>query len=141
MAVKDGIAIKERVIIPTSLQDRTRKQLPINHMGIEKTRMLACNSIYSMKMNANIEEVMTSCPIFLHYQATCPRDKVMPPKILGRFWKSVGSDMLTINNKHYLFILNYHSKLCVVKQGERPSADNLIKTCQIIFSEYWLPIR
>ena len=47
--------------------------------------------------------------------------------------------MFTLNNKNYLCIVDNHSKFSVVKKREDPSADSLIITCTIIFSEYGLP--
>ena len=59
----DGIVIKgRRLIIPTSLQDKAISQLHINHRGIDKARMLACQSMYWISMNAEIEETIHSCP-------------------------------------------------------------------------------
>ena len=61
----------------------------------------------------------------------------MSNEILVRPWEFVGADIFTINDKHYLCI-DYHSTFLVMKQVERFSADNLIKSCKIIFSEYRL---
>ena len=51
---------------------------------------------------------------------------------------SCSADIFTINSKHNLCLKDYHSQFPVVKQVEGFSADNPIKTCQIIFSEYGL---
>ena len=51
----------------------------------------------------------------------------------------IGVDMFTFNNKHYLCIVEYHSKFLIIKQAEDLSADSLILTCKIIFEEYGIP--
>ena len=56
-----------------------------------------------------------------------------------RPWDVIGTDMLTVNNKHYLCIVDYHSKFPIIKKTEDVSADNLILTYKIIFAEYGLP--
>ena len=56
-------------------------------------------------------------------------------------WKSVGTDMFTINNNHYLCILDYHSKFPVIKQAERLRTDSLIETLNIMFSECMMPSK
>ena len=67
----DIIARKDRRIIAlASLQDRALKQLHLNHMGIEKTRLLACESIYGINTNVNIEEAIENCPTGLDIQTT-----------------------------------------------------------------------
>ena len=47
--------------------------------------------------------------------------------------------MFTLNNKHYLCIVDYHSKFPVIKKTEDLSGYNLILMCNIIFAEYGLP--
>ena len=59
--------------------------------------------------------------------------------ILLRPWDVIGIDMITFNNKHYLCIVDYHSKFPIVKNTEDLSADSLILTCKIIFAEYGIP--
>ena len=45
--INDSITIKgKRIIIPASLQVKVLNQLPIQYMDIEKTMLLACESIF-----------------------------------------------------------------------------------------------
>ena len=47
LAVKDGIVMKGRhIIIPERLKQQVLDQLHVNHMGIEKTKLLACALVY-----------------------------------------------------------------------------------------------
>ena len=45
----------------------------------------------------------------------------------GSLWEPVGNDIFSINNKHYLCIVDYHSKFSVIKHIEGVSADKPIK--------------
>ena len=60
--------MKGRTIIIPASQDKVLKQLHLRHMSIVKTRLLACESIYWVNMNANIEETVTNCSIWLDFQ-------------------------------------------------------------------------
>ena len=54
----------------------------------------------------------------------------------------MGSDrcgQFTLNNKNHLCIAGYHSKFLIVKKTEDMSADSLILSCKVIFSEFGLP--
>ena len=51
----------------------------------------------------------------------------------------ISADMFTLNNKHYLCIVDYHNKFPIIKKTEDLSADSLILTCQIIYAEYRVP--
>ena len=54
IVILNGIAMMgRRKIIPAAVQDKALKQLCVNLMGIEKTRLLAYEYIYWVNMNAN----------------------------------------------------------------------------------------
>ena len=56
MMVIDRVILKGRhVVIPQTLQRQALQQLPLNHIGIEKAKLLACKSIYRTGMNKDIE--------------------------------------------------------------------------------------
>ena len=44
-------------------------------------------------------------------------------------WKIVGADMFTLHNRKYLHIVDYDSKLPVMKKIEDLLVDSLILTC------------
>ena len=56
MAVIDRIIVEGRcIVVPEVLQKHALQQLHINHMGIEKTKLLVHDSLYWIGMNADIE--------------------------------------------------------------------------------------
>ena len=52
------------------LQDKGLKQLHLNYMAINKTRLLECNSIYCINMNIDTKEMVKNCPTHVSFQAT-----------------------------------------------------------------------
>ena len=74
----------------------------------------------------------------LTFQQTQLKDKIMHHDILEKPWEVIGAVMFNLNNKHYLCIVDYHSKFPIIKRTEDFSADILILICNIIFAEYGL---
>ena len=64
--------------------------------------------------------------------------KVLHYKIPPRQWEIVGTDVLIINAKTLLSIVDYHSKFQIVKKVNSLSTDNLVNLARLIFAEYWL---
>ena len=56
-----------------------------------------------------------------------------------RPWEVICVAIFTLNNKHYLCNVDYHSKFPVIKKAEDLSADSLISIYKVIFAEYGLP--
>ena len=135
MVVIDGITMKGRcVIIPEMLKSQALEQLHINHMGIEKTKLPACESIYMVNINDDIKHFIKNCTTCLTFQKTQPKDKMVQHDIIPvRLWDIIGVDMFTLNNKHYHCIVENHRKFLIIKKAEDLSANSLILTCKFIF--------
>ena len=129
MAVIDGIIMKGRhAVTPEIVKAHALDKLHVNHMGIEKTKLLACELVYWVNINDDNENCIKNCTTCLTFQQTQPKDKVIHHDILAKPWEIIGADMFTLNNKHYLCIIDYHSK-SLIKKTEDLSADILILMC------------
>ena len=61
LAVINGIMLKGRcIIIPNSLRQQVLNHLHINHIGIEKMKLLACKCVYWHSINADIESTLSN---------------------------------------------------------------------------------
>ena len=54
--------------------------------------------------------------IVLHALTFSKQEKGIHHNIPGKPWEVIGVDMFTLNNKNYLFIVDYHSKFPIVKR-------------------------
>ena len=62
LAVIDGVILKGRHIIrPNSYREQVLIQLHTNHMGIEKTKLLAWKCVYWTNINADIKKYIKQC--------------------------------------------------------------------------------
>ena len=88
-------------------------------MGIEKTKLLAHESVYWSSTNADIENYIKHSATSLEFQQTQPKEKIIHHNIPLRPWKVISADVFHFNNKNYLCIVDYHSKFPVIKRLER----------------------
>ena len=71
MAVIDWVIIKGRhMVVLVVLQKQALQHLHVNHMGIEKSILLECDSIYWIGMNPDIENHIKNCSACLDFQQT-----------------------------------------------------------------------
>ena len=74
-AVIDYVVMKGRhIITPEALKQQALDQPYVNHMGIEKTKLLACESIYWVNVNNGIKNYIKNCNTFLEFQQTQPKE-------------------------------------------------------------------
>ena len=64
----------------------------------------------------------------LEFQQTQPKEKTIHHAISLRPWEVLGADVFQLNNKNYLYVVDYHSKFLVIKRMEGLSAESLIAT-------------
>ena len=85
-------------------------------MGIEKTELLACESIYCPGMSNGIENNIKNGSTCLDFQQMRPKEKIIHSEILDKQWEVFGMDMFTLHNKIHLCIVDYHRKFPVIKK-------------------------
>ena len=59
--------------------------------------------------------------------------------MLHKPWEVVGAEIFTIKSNALLYIVDYYSKLPVIKKPNGLSADNLIRAVKIVIAEFGLP--
>ena len=86
--VIDGIILKGRhIVIPNSLRQQVLAQLHTSHMGIEKTKLLAHDSVFWSNVNTDIETYIKHCATCLEFQQMQPKEKITHHDILLRPWE------------------------------------------------------
>ena len=142
LAVIYGIVMKGRcIIIPEVLKQKALDQIYVNHMGIEKTKLLAHDSIYWVNINNDIENHVKNCGTCLEFQQMQPKEKTIHHDIPMMPWDVIGRDGFQLNNKNYICIADYHSKFLVIKRMDRLSADSLLAAVKAVFVKYDIPCR
>ena len=88
LVVIDDVILKGRhIVIPNSLRQQILNQFHTNHMGIEKTKLLAHESVYWSSINADIERYIKQCATYLEFQQTQPKEKNIDHDIPLRPWE------------------------------------------------------
>ena len=140
LTVIDDVILKDRcIIIPDSIKQQVLTQLHTNHIGIEKTKLLAHESVFWHNINTDIKAYIKLCATCLEFQQMQPKEKITHHNIPLRPWEVGGADVFHFKNKHYLYIVDYNSKFPVIKRLEGLSADSLIKILKTIFTKYGIP--
>ena len=143
LSVEDGILLKgTRVIIPESMQSFILDRLHYGHLGIEKTRLRAKDSVYWININRDIETTVKSCHICQEHQPAQQHETLLPHEIPSRPWEVVGTDMFFFNDADWLIIADYYSKFPIVRKMPRPClSSSVVSVTKQIFSETGVPSR
>ena len=75
-------------------------------------------------INTDIKKYIKQCPTCLKFQLMQPKEWILHHDIPLQPWEVVGADILHINNKNYLCIIDYIGKFPIIKRLEGLSAKN-----------------
>ena len=115
------------------LQKQALEQIHTNQKGIKKMRLLACNSIYLINMNANIKNAIKNCLKCIDFQQTQLTGSFIL-RYLANFVKSLAQTCSPYIVSTIFAFVYHHSKFPITKKTEGFSADSLILACKVIFA-------
>ena len=107
LAMEAGVIFKGRqILVSPSMQKDILKQLHSGHHGVEKTRRLARENVYWVKINSDIENTCKSCGSCQEQQDTNMHESLLPHCLLARPWQHIATDLFQIHDRHYLLTVD-----------------------------------
>lgn len=135
-----GIIWKDqRIVIPKKLRKEILNNLHIGHMGIEKCKLRARDSVFWPGLNNDLQNMINSCDICLSHRRKCQKETLQPHDIPDRPWAKVGIDLFHFKHKNYLVLIDYYSKFFEVVELQITSSDYIIGCMKNIFSRQGIP--
>ena len=117
LGIEDGIIFKGRqVLIPHAIQEDILQQLHEGHQGVEKTRLLARDSVYWPRINEDIANMVKSCKACCEHQEANRKEPLMPSETPSAPWKVIATDIFEIKGKYFTIVSDCYSKYPMVRE-------------------------
>ena len=140
LTVQDGIIFKGRqVLIPVPLRADIFTQLHRGYVGIEKTRLLARETVYRPRLHKDVEKLCKSCELYQELQPQQATEPMVMHERQAAPWIKVGSDLFEIDGKNFLIISDYSSRHPVFQHLKFTTADDVIISTKEAFSMLGTP--
>lgn len=127
-----------RIVIPSSLRSDMLKRLHSGHLGIDKCRARARETIYWPGLSMEIKHMVENCPTCTKLR-TNPAEPLIPSAIPTRPWQNIAMDLAEVKGVMYLVVVDYYSKYPEVRQLEDIQSNTIINACKAIFSGHGVP--
>ena len=143
LTLEDSLVLKgTRIIIPSKKREDILKLIHEGHLGLNKCKMRAKETVYYLGMNEQLEQLILNCQLCLKYSRS--KDKNTPNTALGHEipsvpWSKVATDRFHFESKSYLLVVDYTSRFPIVRELKSMSAQHITKHFRLIFSEYGWP--
>jgi len=128
-----------RVIVPGTLRQQILKELHCAHPGMVRMKEVARSHVWWPNMDREIEELVRACTGCQKTKATPTVAPLMPWVWPSVPWYRIHIDFAEKDGRHYLLIIDSHSKWPEVCYMKTTTAEATIKELRNIFARNGLP--
>ena len=133
------IFFNDRVVIPKDLRRDILQKLHTGHLGIEKCKRRARESVFWPNINNEIEQVVRKCEKCLNYLPSKPKENMLSHEVPSQPWQKVESDLFSYGNQTYIIVVDYYSLWPEVYLLNQTDSSSVIEVCNDIFSRHGIP--
>ena len=131
----------QRIIVPSKLRDEMKQVLHHGHVGIEKTKRNARNSLYLPNINAEITNMISNCSACIEHRNNQARETLVQHEVPSSARVKAGTDLFTLFNKDDVIVVDYYSKFFEISliPDKESSTVTVITHVKTIFSRHAIP--
>ena len=140
LTVEDGLILKgTRIVIPTKQQEAILKLIHKGHLGLNKCKLHAKETVYWPGLNDQLENLVLNCELCLKYSNSKHRQE--PSLLLGEEvplypWTNLATDMFHLEGASYLLVVDYTGRFPVVCKLISMTGQHTASHFKLICSEY-----
>ncbi|XP_011884023.1 PREDICTED: uncharacterized protein K02A2.6-like [Vollenhovia emeryi] len=134
----DGFLLyNTRLIIPPSLQLEIISRIHEGHLGINKCRDRAKQSVWWLGLSSQLRHLVENCPNCIQ-----ERKNISQPFVKENFpdrpWQKIALDLFKVN-KWYLIATDYYSRFFEICSLKTMSEHEIIDKCKNLFARFGVP--
>jgi hypothetical protein len=138
----DGLLfVHGKIIVPSSMHQAMLSIVHEGHLGIDKCKALARQSMFWPGMSRDVELTVSKCVICNSYRKQQPSEPLLPHAVPQRPWQKIGADIFTFARKDYLLVVDYFSKYPEIALLEDKTATSVILHLKSIFARHGVPVE
>ncbi|XP_055856265.1 uncharacterized protein K02A2.6-like [Episyrphus balteatus] len=139
--VIDSLLYKaNRLVIPLKMRHNILMLLHEGHMGIERCRNLAKQSIYWPNIDQDILNVIKNCDVCIRHRSKNQKEPIQFHNVVSIPWFKIGMDLFEFNKCMYLLVVDFFSKYIEIAQLNKSYSSNVVIThLKSIFARHGIP--
>ncbi|XP_013875375.1 uncharacterized protein K02A2.6 [Austrofundulus limnaeus] len=136
----DGLLLKQnRIVIPQSLQQDILHRIHEGHLGVEKCKRRARETVFWPGINRDIERMIGACETCQKHRNKQTKEPMIIADMPVAPWQKVGMDLFHLQGKDYLIVIDYYSNFPEMALLSSVSSACVITHAKSIFSRHGIP--
>lgn len=129
----------DKLIVPKALQQEMLNKIHSSHLGINKCKARARDTLYWPGMSKQIEDMCSRCAICLEHRKSNMKEPMIPHTTPERAWSKVGTDLFYLGSRTYLIVVDYYSKFPEIMLLDDTTSKGVITVLKSIFARHGIP--
>lgn len=125
----------ETNVIPKNLLSKIHE----SHLGMEKCKSRAKQSLYWPNMFADIEMLCSQCSVFNKFKRRNQKETLIQHEVPARPWQKVGIGNFEYKSQNYVLVVDYYSKFVEIRLLQGTYAQSVVSNLKAIFSVHGIP--
>ncbi|XP_039890321.1 uncharacterized protein K02A2.6-like [Simochromis diagramma] len=140
LSVVRGMLLKQdKIVIPQKMRPEMLTRIHEGHLGIEKCKRRARETVFWPGMNKDIENMIRRCETCQKYHNKHTKESMVVDETPTAPWYKVGMDLFHVKGKDYLVVIDYHSNFPEMALLSNLSSACVITHVKSIFARYGIP--
>ena len=140
LSVVDGMLLKqERIVIPKALRVEMLKRIHEGHLGMEKCKRRARESVFWPGINQDIESLVNRCETCQKHRNKQSKEPLMVADVPTAPWYKVGMDLFHLKGREYLVIIDCYFNFPEMALLANTSSNCVITHAKSIFARHGIP--
>ncbi|XP_057667019.1 uncharacterized protein K02A2.6-like [Diorhabda carinulata] len=135
----DLILFGDRVVITKNLRILMLSKLHEGHLGINKCRARARESIFWPNISNDINNFILNCEVCLKFRNNNPKLPLLQHNIPERPWQEIAMDICEFQGNFFLVVIDYFSRWIELKDIKNKDSVEVVKALKNIFSVHGFP--
>jgi transposase InsO family protein len=135
------IVYNYRIVVPSKYREYILHELHEGHLGVVKMKSIARNYVYWPGLDAALEQLCRACAACRQQRAAPPHAPLTSWEFPQRPWLRLHADFAEYNAKHYLIVVDAHSKWIEAFQLNSTAAKFVIAKFRELFARFGLPVQ
>lgn len=139
LTVAEGVLLKGmRLVIPRKLRAEVLIRLHESHLGIEKCRARAKESVWWPGLSYQLKALVTDCRVCAEHRHQKP-EPMIPTTTPQRPWQKLGADLCHVQGKWYLVVVDYFSRYPEIALLSSTTSATVITHLKSFFARHGIP--
>ena len=137
--VESLLLYRSRIIIPSELRKDILERIHSGHLGMDKCKRRARDSVFWPGLTNQIEQRVRKCESCIKFAPSKKKEAMLSHTVSTRPWQKIASDILRFAGKDYIILVDYYSLWPEVFLLNRANTTSVIEAFKDSFARHGIP--